>query len=365
MITLMSRAFAGLFQTGDSTVAVPSMDGAMRPNHLIDQAQEIVAIDSPDNLFQIDQRIYFTSGSAVYELPEGDSKPREAWAFDVGVSCAAAAPGGGLAVGLEDGTVRIAGGNHEGWSLSTLDGRKTVCPTAMAVINQRTLAICLGSARNSPREWRRDLLEHGRTGSVWRVDVETGKATCLADGLSYPYGLMATDGMLVVSESWRHRLIGIKESEAPKTLLDELPGYPARLVATQGGAWLAVFAPRREMIEFVLQETAFRQRMMREINEKYWMAPALSSGTDYLEPLMGGAVKQLGILKPWAPTQSYGLVVRLDSDFRPIASYHSRGDGTRHGVTSCLETPDGLLFSSRGGNVICQIERSVIDAGAI
>ena len=53
--------------------------------------------------------------------------------------------------------------------------------------------------------------------------------------------------------------------------------------------------------------------------------------------MQGGGLKQLGILKPWAPTRSYGLVVRRDAEGEPRASFHSRADGRRHGITSCVE----------------------------
>ena len=43
-------------------------------------------------------------------------------------------------------------------------------------------------------------------------------------------------------------------------MLDELPGYPARLSPAQdGGFWLAVFAGRTQLIEFVLREPALLQ----------------------------------------------------------------------------------------------------------
>ena len=45
----------------------------------------------------------------------------------------------------------------------------------------------------------------------------------------------------------------------------------------------------------------------------------------------------MGIHKPWAPSRSYGLVVRLDAAMRPVASFHSRANGHRHGVTSAIE----------------------------
>jgi hypothetical protein len=65
----------------------------------------------------------------------------------------------------------------------------------------------------------------------------------------------------------------------------------------------------------------------------------------------------MGMLKPWAPTRSYGLVVRLDRDLQPVASFHSRADGKRHGIASCLVEGDRLLAASKGGNevLVCAV----------
>jgi hypothetical protein len=67
----------------------------------------------------------------------------------------------------------------------------------------------------------------------------------------------------------------------------------------------------------------------------------------------------MGILKPWAPARSYGLVIRLDAAWEPVKSLHSRADGDRHGVTSCLEQTEELLISSKGGDVILSVQASL------
>jgi hypothetical protein len=136
----------------------------------------------------------------------------------------------------------------------------------------------------------------------------------------------------------------------------DLPGYPARLAAaSDGGAWLAVFAPRSQLIEFVLREDGYRRRMVSEIDPDYWIAPALANGRSFLEPIQGGALKQMGVLKPWAPSRTYGLIIKLDDHFEPVLSLHSRADGTRHGTTSMLEHLQTLFVASKGGDVVLSI----------
>src|SRR5579862_8984347 len=95
--------------------------------------------------------------------------------------------------------------------------------------------------------------------------------------------------------------------------------------------------------------------MIRDVPEPFWMAPALASFGKFEEPLQGSGLKQMGILKPWAATRSYGLVVRCDSDMQPMFSYHSRADGTIHGVTSVCEDRADLLVAAKGPGVLVRL----------
>ena len=142
--------------------------------------------------------------------------------------------------------------------------------------------------------------------------------------------------------------------------LTDLPGYPGRIApAADGGHWLSVFAPRSQMIEFVLRERLYRQRMVERIDEQFWMAPTLRAGTSFKEPLQGGGIKHLGIHKPWGPTRSYGLVIKLDARGLAVLSHHSRSDGRRHGITSVLEWNGRTVAASKGDGVLI----SLIDIG--
>ncbi|HMK65762.1 MAG TPA: hypothetical protein VK564_08190, partial [Thermodesulfobacteriota bacterium] len=84
----------------------------------------------------------------------------------------------------------------------------------------------------------------------------------------------------------------------------------------------------------------------------FWLAPTLRSNKSHFEPLQAGGVKTLGIVKPWSPARSYGLVIRLDVNFRPVGSLHSRADGSRHGITSCIEHNGRLLMAVKGDGLV-------------
>lgn len=335
------------------TATVPSMDGALRPNQALDAAEVLAAADAPDNLVLSEGRILFSSGSAI--LAVDGEEPTEVRRFETGILAMAVSPDAGLAVALKGEGIRITGGLHDGFRLAGAGPKALKAVTSLAFDGPDALLVAIGSERHEVDDWQRDLLEGGSTGSVWRVPLNGGAAQCIAGHLGYPSGVLADEGRVIVSEAWRHRLIGISASEPNRVqlVLDDLPGYPGRLTPCPGGgAWLSVFAPRNQLIEFVLREDAFRRQMMKTMDKEYWIAPTLRAGKSFKEPMQVGAVKTLGVHKPWAPTRSYGLAVRLGPDFMPAASLHSRADGHRHGVTSCLEHRGGVIVSCRGDGVV-------------
>ncbi len=338
-------------------ITLPAMDGPLRPNTRLDMAAPVVELPNPDNLVAAGDAILATSGRRVIEIREGRAAPFLRGEFDADIVSLAFHPEGGLAVGLADGRIVLRGGRHGDRTIATLAGRPLVCPTALA-FDGDDLVVAQGSAIHGPSDWQVDLMCGGTTGSVWRIPrADEAAALRLAQDLAYPNGLLLdSQGTLIVSESWRHRLIRIEATRpSPATVvLEQLPGYPARLAAaSRGGAWLAVFAPRSQLVEHVLREPAYRTRMMAEIEDRNcWVAPTLRAGRHLMEPLQSGAARQMGNLKPWAPARSYGLVVRLGSDLQPLDSLHSRADGDRHGTTSCLEGNGRLLVTCKGDDIV-------------
>jgi len=339
---------------------VPSMEGALRPNQALDEARLLAWVAAPDNLAWQDHHLLLSSGNEIQivgDVNGGEVVPEPILSFDQPVSALASGVDGALAVGLGRAGVCIVGGAHDGARVTELAGRPLICPTALAFLEPEVLLLCQGSAHHPPEDWQRDLLGARTTGSVWRVELGSGRAQCLGENLGFPNGILLLDGgaRIAVSESSRHRLLAFETGRqaAPTVLLDDLPGYPGRLGPAAGeGAWLAVFAPRSELVELVLREDAFRNWMMREIEPAFWIAPSLRSGHFAEAPMRGRAAKALGLFDPTVPVRSYGLAVRLDRNFTPVASLHSQADGKRHGVTSCLEMAGALLIACKGDDVL-------------
>ena len=355
MIAAVRRAWDNFRGAGESAVTVPPMDGALRPNRLLEEAPLAASAEAPDDLAHDGRSVVFSSGPQLCRLGEGGAETIAHLGSDI--TALAATPRGRIAAALASGSIAVLEADGTRTSIAALGEGPARCVTALTFASGGELLVAQGSSKRSQADWKRDLMERRADGSVWRLSADGLRQTRIASGLSWPHGIvMASDGRLVVSESWKHRLVALVEGRTPQTVLADLPGYPARIRRLSAGGYvLAVFAPRNQIIEFVQREPAFLARMFEEIDEAYWAAPSLKPSQTFLEPLQGGAQKHLGMLKPWAPTRSYGLVVRLDEAFRPVASWHSRADGTRHGVFSCLPDGDRLLAASRGGDAIVAI----------
>lgn len=355
MIAALRKVWDEFRGSGDAAVTVPPMDGALRPNQLLEEASLAASTNAPDDLAHDGSGVIFSSGSRLCRLAVGGVETLA----DLGseITALAASPAGRIVAAVAAGELIIIEADGTRGRIEKLGAGPMRCVTALRFDADGDLLVAQGSSARPAVEWKRDLMERRADGSVWRVSADGARQDRLAAGLGWPLGLVvAPDGRLIVSESWRHRLVAIAAGRPPEPVLADLPAYPARICrASAKGYWLALFAPRNQIIEFVQREPAFLARMFEEIDPAFWAAPALKPSSTFLEPLQGGAQKHLGMLKPWAPTRSYGLVVKLDETFRPVASWHSRADGTRHGIFSCQPDGDRLLVASKGGDAILEI----------
>lgn len=339
---------------GSASVTVPPLDGALKPNSILEEAPTGIAIAQPDNLALLDGKPIWSSGAQILRAGS-NGEPVPLLIAPSAVTALACSTAGLLAVACQSHGILMFDRNGKEAPVNWRDGKAHSCVTALAFANDDTLLVCVGSSDNPLAAWQRDLLDQRHSGILWRIDLTRGDATKVASKLAFPNGVFAApDGSYVVSESWAKRLIRIgSNGNVLGQLIEDLPGYPARVArSSRGGYWLSIFAPRSPLIEFVLREDKYRRAMMAEVAPQYWIAPALQSGVSFHEPMQGGALKQMGILKPWAPTLSYGLVVELNENFVPIRSMHSRAGGRRHGITSTVEHDGKLWLTSKGGDEV-------------
>ena len=332
---------------GDATIAVPSFDGALKPNQKLADAETILQCAAPEDLATDGTTLLLADGPQLKRLDCANAI--EVRSFEQPISALALLPGGGLAVALGGREVRVYAEPSARDPSASFTGGGLNAVNALAAAPDGTLIATDGSANRGVDDWARDLMELGRSGRVWRLDPKTKSVQTIASGLAYAFGACAAGDEVVVSESWRHRVIAIARNGAKRTLLHHLPVYPSRLSpASGGGYWLTAFAARTLLVEFVLREPAFRRRMMAEIDPAYWVAPRLSAGHSFKEPLQGAHIQTMGVMKPWAPPRSYGLVIRLNADGEPLFSLHARVDGVNHGIVAAVEFKGDLVLIAKG-----------------
>jgi hypothetical protein len=358
MIGALARTLDNLLGRGEAAVTVPPLDGAMRPNRRLDEATIRLPLEGADGLAIVGGVLHASAGEQVFAHSPGNGWMRR-HSPGAQVTAISAIGPDGLAMALSSGEIAVTGGPFDAKRYRL--GDDVACITAMVVHHGR-LYVASGSAQHGVDDWQRDLMERNASGSIWHIDLESGAVRRIAQGLAWPSGLDAAEDRLVVSEAWRHRLIGMALTETQDTMVlaADLPAYPGRISKGSGCYWLAGFAPRSQLVEFVLREPTYRRRMMTEVPRDFWVAPTLRSGRSFYEPLQGGGVKHLGLLKPWAPTMSAGLCVQFDEAFQPRSSLHSRADGFTHGVTSVIEHDGYIYAAARGDGVVVALPMDVV-----
>ncbi len=344
---------------GDSAIAVPTFDGALKANQKLEEAETILECDAPEDLTTYGTTILLADGPRLLRLDAGQAT--EARRFDRPISALAVLPERGFAVALAGKEVHV---------FSELSAAKpsAVFATGLNAVNalapgaDGTLIATDGSATQGVERWAWDLLERGHSGRLLAFDPKTGSTKTLAGGLGYAFGAGVSGDEVLVSESWRHRVIAIGQDGSIRTALPHLPVYPSRMSrASGGGYWLTAFVARSLLIEFILREPAYRKRMMAEIDPQYWIVPRLRSGLSFKEPLQGAHIKTMGVVKPWAPPRSYGLVIRLGGDGAPLYSLHSRVDGVNHGVAAAVEHEGYLVMIAKGPGRILKLPIAPLD----
>lgn len=332
---------------GDASITVPIFDGALKPNQLLENAEVVAQFDAADDIASDGQALLVSDGGRVLRLADGAEK--EIAHFDRPVTALCAMADGGIAVALDGREIVVRGEAGKERRSTGPAGAPFRAANAIAQLSGSRLAVTDGSQANDCAQWAHDLMGRGATGRLVLLDPRSGEGREIARGLEYAFGVCPFGSESLVSESWRHRIVAVAADGRPRVVLGRLPVYPSRLaVAAGGGFWLTAFTARTQLVEFVLRENAFRRRMMKEIAPEHWIVPRLRSGEDYLEPMQGAHLRTMGVLKPWAPPRSYGLVIRLAADGVPRYSLHSRVDGINHGIVAAAEAGGFLYLLAKG-----------------
>jgi hypothetical protein len=327
-----------------------TLEGVLGPNDRLEQAEGI-RVAQPDALcVSATGTLLCGSAGRILALHRWGDAP-EVWA-DIGrpVSAIAASPGGLVAVGMEGGRLAVLDAQArplQGWSLPADVRSVSDCVFAS---DAELLVVDSGYGSEEPfmslAPW--DDAARGRLLSIRR----DGEPRVLASGLHCPLGVcLDADGAPVVSLFERACLI----DGSGRVRQSGYPGYLGRIRRTAGGFVLACLSRRDPLIEFLKTEPAFVAEMKANIAPRHWIAPRATPEFNHDFPIELGATRLFGEVKPWAPSFSYGLVVALDERLMPVASAHSRANGTRHAISDVAVWSGDLIAVSKASGELLNL----------
>src|SRR5579863_6641844 len=71
----LRKAVDDLFGRGEASITVPPMDGAFRPNDLLDSAASVLEISEPDCLAETSQGLVVSSGRSLFSVDRPERTP--------------------------------------------------------------------------------------------------------------------------------------------------------------------------------------------------------------------------------------------------------------------------------------------------
>lgn len=185
------------------------------------------------------------------------------------------------------------------------------------------------STRFAPKDWGGtypasllDLMEHGGNGRLLVYDPEAGRATTLADGLSFANGVAVSpdQSYVLVNETGAYRVLRYWLAGAAKgrlePLIEALPAFPDNISAgLEGRFWVALVSPRNALVD-ALAEWPFLRKMVQRL-------PAF--------------------VRPKAV--AYGHVIAIDGTGKVVQDLQDP-EGGYPIITSVTETADHLYLGS-------------------
>lgn len=116
------------------------------------------------------------------------------------------------------------------------------------------------------------ILEHGGDGRLLRYDFSTGSTETLLNNLEFANGvaLSADESFVLVCETGAYRVTRYFLSggriNSTDTFIDNLPGFPDNIRLGQDGRfWLALFAPRNPLLDWLDSSPSLRTMMARAL----------------------------------------------------------------------------------------------------
>lgn len=339
-----------LFRRGKAAPPTMTLEGVLGPNTLLEEAEGRPAQGARAIALAADGALLVTSGADLMWVPHWQAKAETVHRAPAPILALAVSPGGCVAMACEGGALVVLSpdGQVADWSQDT----GIVAATDLAFAAEDRLLIVHGGFGAGDDMLAQAAWETEALGSVLAL-TQSGDRQIAAGGLHAPAGICLTsDGRAMITETERARIV----DTGGAVLRAGLPGYLGRLRPMSGGYLLSCLARRDPLIEFLKSEAAFVKEMKATIPPAHWIAPRLDPQFRHDVPIAMGATRLFGEVKAWAPSFSYGLVIALDDELRPVGSAHSRANGTRHAIADALVWNDAVIALCLGTGELLRLE---------
>jgi len=94
-----------LLGRGEATITVPSFDGALKPNQILENAETVAQLDAPEDLATDGKALYVADGPAIRRVDGANAA--EVRRFDRAITALCCLPHGGVAVALDGNEVQV------------------------------------------------------------------------------------------------------------------------------------------------------------------------------------------------------------------------------------------------------------------
>jgi len=308
----------------------PALDGVYAVNSLLSAAQwfcrdpicdgpEDVAVGADGRIFggTRDGRIFVTDpdGANARTLARTSGHPLGLQIDAEGNLIVADAHKGLLAVDTDSGSLRVLATEHGGVRFAFTDD--------VDVAGDGKIYFSDASSKFGQFQYYEDMLEHRPNGRLLEYDPASGRTRLLLDGLYFANGVaVAGDGSFVlVAETWKYRIqrywLNGPSAGRAEVFVDNLPGFPDGVsTGSDGRFWVALFAPRSDVLDSVLPRPFLRKVIWRLPT---WVRPGPAH---------------------------HGFVLGLDADGNPTTTLQDTAASAYAPITSVQEHAGQLYLGS-------------------
>ena len=165
MIALLKEVSDRLLGRGEAAITVPPMDGPLKPNHVIDNAEVVAELEDGNDLASDGETLWIAEGRHLLRLQPGGEKELVS-EFPEALTALAWLPAGPIAAAIAGKEVAVIGNSSWASTRRSVGGKSLRCVTALSACRDGALLATDSSADTDPNEYARDLLSHGKSGRI-------------------------------------------------------------------------------------------------------------------------------------------------------------------------------------------------------